>query len=130
MRVLTLVCLLLSLCVSFAVAQPSPQDDHESSGGSKCAAGMKECKESLNDYKDAERFMQLKATVFADLSRGGRSAPRKPHIPPATDANLSRGANRNSVGYKAVGHSNGISAVPAASATQPASLKSIADPNR
>ena len=130
MRVLTLVCLLLSLGVSFPVAQPSPQGDHESSGGSKCAAGMKECKESLNDYKDAERFMQLKATVFADLSSGGKSAPRKPQISPATDANLNRGANRNSVGYKAIGRSNGASAVPTTSAIRPASLNSIAEPAR
>ena len=130
MRVLTLVCLLLSLGVSFTVAQPSPQGNHESSGGSKCAAGMKECKESLNDYKEAERFMQLKATVFADLSSGGKSAPRKPQIPPATDANLSRGANGNSVAYKAMGRSNGASAVPTTSAIQPVSLKSGAEPAR
>ena len=130
MRVLTLVCLLLSLCVSFATAQLSPQGDHENSVGSKCAAGMKECKESLNDYKDAERFMQLKATVFADLSSGGKSAPRKPQISPATDANLNRGANRNSVGYKAIGRSNGASAVPTTSAIRPASLNSIAEPAR
>ena len=130
MRVLTLVCLLLRLCAPLAVAKPSPQDDYGSSRGSKCAARMKECKESLNDFKDAEKFMQLKATVFADLSSGGKSAPRKPQIPPATDANLSRGANGNSVAYKAMGRSNGASAVPTTSAIQPVSLKSGAEPAR
>ena len=130
MRVLTLVCLLLRLCAPLAVAKPSPQDDYGSSRGSKCAARMKECKESLNDFKDAEKFMQLKATVFADLSSGGKSAPRKPQITAVTDAHLARGANGITFGYKTIVRSNGISAVPATSAIRPVSLKSSAKPNR
>lgn len=130
MRLLTLVCLLLSLGVALAIAKPSPQDDRESSGGSKCAGGMKECKQSLNDFKDAEKFMQLKATVFADLSRGGKLAPKKPQTTAVTDADLDRGAIRIPVGYKAIVRPNGISPVPATNATQPASLKFVAEPNR
>ena len=130
MRVLILVCLLLSLCAHLAVAKPSPQDDYGSSGGSKCAAGMKECKESLNDFKDAEKFMQLKATVFADLSSGGKSAPKKPQITAVTGAHLGRGANGITFGYKTIVRRDGISAVPATSAIQPASLKSVAEPTR
>jgi hypothetical protein len=130
MRVLTLVCLLLNLCASHAVAHPSPQDDHGSSRGSKCAAGMKECKESLDDFKDAEKFMQLKATVFADLSSGGKSTPKKPQITAGTDAHLGRGAAGISVGYKTIARPNGNSPVPATSAIQPASLKFVAEPNR
>jgi len=91
---------------------------------------MKECKESLNDFKDAEKFMQLKATVLADLSSVGKSAPKKPQITAVTDANLSRGADGNTVGYKTIVRPNRISPVPTTSAIQPVSLKSSAEPNR
>ena len=130
MRMLALVCLLLSLCVSFSGAKPSPQDDHGSWEGSKCAAGMKECKESLNDFKDAEKFMQLKATVYADLTSAGPPAPNKPQFAAVTDANLGRRANGNTVRYKTIVHPNRISVVPATTVIQPVSLKSSAEPAR
>ena len=77
MKKLTLACLLLSLCASSSVAGPPPQSNRQTSGESKCSAGFKECQESLNDFKEAGEFMQLKATVLADLDRLEKSTAHK-----------------------------------------------------
>jgi len=80
MKRLTLACLLLSFCAVYSAAGPAPQNNRRTSGESKCSAGFKECKESLNDFKEAEQFMQLKATVLAELNRLEKSSPTKPKI--------------------------------------------------
>ena len=84
MKRLTLACLLLSFCASSSVAGPAPQSNRQTSGESKCSAGFKECQESLNDFKEAEQFMQLKATVLADLDRLEKSRPTKPKNHPCS----------------------------------------------
>jgi hypothetical protein len=116
MKRLTLACLLLSFCASTLVAKPAPQSNRGTSGGSKCSAGLQECKESLNDFKDAEQFMQLKATVFADLNRLEKSAPTKPQITSVRDANVVRRKVGNAVVYSGIARPNRMESVPTTSA--------------
>jgi len=77
MKTLTVACLLLSFCATSAVAVPSPQSNRQTSAERKCSAGFKECKESLNAFKEADQFMRLKATVLADLNRMEKSSLAK-----------------------------------------------------
>lgn len=95
MKRLTLACLLLSFSAVSSVAGPVPQSDRQTSGESKCGAGFKECKESLNNFKEAEHFMQLKTAVLADLNRMEKSRPKKPKIATvrAADVNLQKTGN-------------------------------------
>jgi hypothetical protein len=122
MKRLTLACLLLSFCAVSSVAGPAPQSNRQTSGESKCSAGFKECKESLNNFKEAEQFMQLKATVLADLNRLEKSRPTKPKIATvrAADVNLQKTGN-GSVHSATVGP-NRKSSVQAKSAVLPVSL--------
>jgi hypothetical protein len=90
MKRLTLACILLSFCATSAVAGPAPPSNRQTSGESKCSHGFKECRESLNDFKEAEQFMQLRATVLADLNRLERSRPTKPRIISVRDAGVNR----------------------------------------
>jgi hypothetical protein len=126
MKRLTLACLLLSFCATSSVAGPAPQSNGKTSGESKCSAGFKECKESLNDFKEAEQFMQLKATVYADLNRLERSRPTKPKIATARDAEVNRRKTGNGAVYSATVGANRKSSVQATSAVQPVSLESAA----
>ena len=77
MKRLTLACFLLSFCATSSVAGPAPQSNRQTSGESKCSAGFKECQESLRDFREAEQFMQLKATVLADLEPVGKFEAHK-----------------------------------------------------
>ena len=123
MKRLTLWCLLLSFCATSSVAGPAPQSDRQTSGEIKCGAGFKECQESLKDFKEAERFMQLKATVLADLNRLEKSRLTKPKIATVRNADLNRQKNGNGAIYSATVGANRRSSVQAASAVRPVSLE-------
>jgi len=126
MKRLTLACFLLSLCATPFVAAPAPQSNSRTWAESKCSAGFKECQESLNDFKDAREFMQLKATLLADLDRLERSRPTRPKIATVHDADLNRKKTGNGVAYSATVGPNTKSFVHATSAVQPVSLESPA----
>jgi hypothetical protein len=126
MKTLTLVCLLLSLCVSSLVAGPPPQSKRQNSGESKCGAGFKQCQESLKDFKEGKEFMQLKATVVADLNRLEESRPTQPKTPTVRGADRNRRKTGNPAVYSATVGPNGKSSVAATRAVQPASLDSTA----
>jgi hypothetical protein len=123
MKKFILACLLLSLCMSSSVAGPAPQSNRQTSGEDKCSAGFKECKESLNDFKEAGHFMQLKATVLADLSRLEKSTPTQPRIAPIRNADANRQKTRIGAHYSATVGRNGKPSVQATSAIQPVSLE-------
>jgi hypothetical protein len=126
MKRLTLACILLSFCATSSVAGPAPQSDRQTSGESKCSHGFKECRESLNDFKEAERFMQLKATVLTDLNRLEKSRPTKAKIVTVRDADVNRRKTGNGAIYSVTVAPNGISSAQATSAVQPVSLRSAA----
>ena len=130
MKRLTLACLLLSFCVSSSVAVSAPQNTRQTSGESKCTGEFKECKESLNDFKEAGQFMQLKATVLADLNRQEMSKPTKPKIATLRDADVNRQKTGKGAAYSATLGANRISSGQAKSAVHPVSLESpAADPS-
>jgi hypothetical protein len=126
MKRFTLVCLLLSLCASSSVAGPPPQSNGQNSLVSKCSAASKECQESLTYFKEAEQFMQLKATVLADLDRLGKSRPTKPRITPVRDPDANHQKTGNGAAYSATVGRNTRSFLRANSAVQPESLESAA----
>jgi len=126
MNRLALACILLSFCATSSVAGPTPQSNGQTSGESKCSHGFKECRESLNDFKEAEQFMQLKATVLADLNRLEMSRPAKPKLVSVRDADANRPKTGNGAVYSVTVGPNRKSSVQAASAVQPVSLESAA----
>ena len=126
MKKLILVCLLLRLCATSSVAAPAPQSNRPTSGESKCSAGFKACQESLNDFKDAREFMQLKATLLADLDRLERSRPTKLRITPVRDVDANHQKTGNGIVYIATGGPNRKPSVQATSAVHPVSLESAA----
>ena len=126
MKRLTLAFIFLSFCATSSVAGPAPQSNRQTSGESKCSHGFKECKESLNDFKEAEQFMRLKATVLADLNRLEKSRPTKPKIASVRNADVNRQKTGNAAVYSATVGPNRISSVQATSAVQPVSLESAA----
>ena len=126
MKRLALACMFLSFCATSSVAGPTPQSNGQTSGESNCSHGFKECKESLNDFKEAEQFMQLKATVLADLKRLEKSRPTKPKIATVRDADVNRRKTGNGAIYSVTVAPNGISSAQATSAVQPVSLRSAA----
>jgi hypothetical protein len=126
MKRLILACILLSFCATSSVAGPAPQSNRQTSGESKCSPGFKEYKESLNDFKEAEQFVQLKATVLADLNRLEKSRPTKPKIATVRDADVNRQKTGNDAVYSATTGPNRISSAQATSAVQPVSLGSAA----
>ena len=126
MKKLTLAFILLSFCVMPSVAGPAPQSNRQTSGESKCGHGFKECRESLNDFKEAEQFMQLKATIFADLNRLEKSRSKKPKIVSVRDADVNRERTGNGAVYSATVGPNRMSSVQATGTLQPVSLESAA----
>jgi len=126
MKRLTLACILLGFCSTSSVAGPAPQSNRQSSGESKCSHGFKECKESLDDFQEAERFMRLKATVLADLNRLEKLIPTKPKIATVRNADVSRQKTGNAAVYHATVGPNRLASVQAASEVQPVSLQSAA----
>jgi hypothetical protein len=126
MKRLTLACILLGFCATPSVAGPAPQSNRQTWAESKCSHGFKECRESLNDFKEAEQFMQLKSTVLADLSRLEKSRVTKPKIVSVRDADVNRQKTGNGAVYSATVGPNRISSVQAASAVLPVSLESAA----
>jgi hypothetical protein len=126
----TLACLLLSFCAASSVAGPAPQSDRQTSGESKCGAGFKECQESLKDFKEAEQFMQLKATVLADLDRLEKSRATKPKIAPIRNADVNRYKPGNGAIYSATVGPSTKSSVKDTSAVQPVSVGSAAESPR
>ena len=123
MKGLALTWLILSFCVTSSVAGQAPHGDRQTSGESKCSAGFKECQENLNDFKEAREFMQLKATVLADLDRLEKSGPTKPKITPVRDADAKHQKTGNGAVYSATVGQNRKSSVQATSAVQPVSLE-------
>jgi hypothetical protein len=119
MKGFTLGCLLLSLLALSSVAGPPPQSNRQTSGESKCSAGFKECQESLNDFKEAREFMELKANVFADLDRTGKLKPTKPRIATVRDARVIRQKTGNEAVSSAIVGPNRKSSAQAATAVQP-----------
>ena len=109
------------------VAGAAPQSNLQASGESKCSAGFKECRESLNDFQEAEQFMQLKATVLADLNRLEESRPAKTKIATVYNADVNRQKTGNGGAYSATAGPNRISSVQATSAVQPVSLESAGE---
>ena len=100
MKRLALAFMFLSFCATSSVAGPAPQSNGQTSGESKCSHGFKECKESLNDFKEAEQFMRLKATVLADLNRLEKSRPTKPKIATVRNADVNRQKTGNAAVYQ------------------------------
>jgi len=127
MKRLTLTCLLLSFLAPFSVAKPGPQDSHETSAENNCSAGLKECKESLDDFKNAEQFMQLKVTFLVGLNQWEKSRPINPKITPVLNVDANHQESGNAVVYKPTVGLNRISTVPAKSSIQPVLLKSEAE---
>ena len=82
--------------------------------------------ESLNDFKEAEQFMQLKATVLADLNRLEKSKPTKPKIATVRNADVNRQKTGNGAVYSATVGPNRKSSAQATSAVQPVSLEFVA----
>jgi hypothetical protein len=126
MKRLTLAYILLSFCATSSVAGQAPQSNRQASGESKCSHGFKECKESLNDFKEAEQFMQLKATVLAELNRSETSRPTKPKIATLRNAEVNRRKIENGAVYSATVGPNRMSSVQATGTLQPVSLESAA----
>jgi hypothetical protein len=126
MKRLTLAYLLLSFCATSAVAGPAPQSDRQTSRDSECSAVFRECQESLKEFKEAREFMQLKATVLADLDRLEKSRATKPKIASVRDPNLNHQNTRNAAVYSATVGQNRKSSTQGTSAVQPVSLESAA----
>jgi len=120
MKRLILACFLLCLCARFSVAVPSPQSNFPASRESKCSKGFKECKESLKDFKDADEFMQTKATVFEN------SISTKSNSATARDAHVNRQKTGSGVVYGATVGPNRPSSGQATSAAQAALGESAA----
>jgi hypothetical protein len=123
MKRLTLACLLLNLCTSSSIVGQSVQGNLQARGESKCSAGFKECRESLNDFKEAGQFMQLKATVLADLVGIQNAKATKAKIAPIPGADTDRLKTGNAVVYGAIIGPAKILAVPAKSASRPVSFQ-------
>ena len=123
MKRFTLGCLLVSLLASSSLAMPAPQSDRQTSGGSKCDAGFKECQESLKDFQEAREFMRLKATVLADLGRLEKSKATKPKIASVRDADLNHKKTGSGAAYSATVGPNRKTSVQVTSAVQPVSLE-------
>ena len=104
----------------------SSQSDRQTSGESECSALFRECQESLKEFKEAKEFMQLKATVLADLDRLEKSRATKPKIASVRDPNLNHQNTRNAAVYSATVGQNRKSSTQATSPVQPVSLKSAA----
>lgn len=126
MKKLPLACLLLSFCATSSVAGPAPKSNGQTSGESRCSTGFKECKESLNEFKEGGQFMQSKATVVADLIRLEKARPTKPKIAPVRNAKVIRQKSGNGVFYSATAGSRRKSSVQLASEAQPVALESAA----
>ena len=126
MKRLTVAFMFLSFCATSSVAVPAPQSNGQTSGESKCSHGFKECKESLNDFKEAEQFMRLKATIFADVNRLEKSRLTKPKIASVGNADANRRKTGNAGVYRATVGPNKMSSVQATNAVQPVSLESAA----
>ena len=99
MKRLTLAFMLLSFCVISSVAGPAPQSDRQTSGESKCINGFKGCKESLNDFKEAEQFMRFKATVLEEVNRLEPSKSTKPKLASVRSADVNRQKTGNAAVY-------------------------------
>lgn len=126
MKRLTLAYLLLCFCASSSVGGPPPQRNRQTSGESKCSAGFKACQESLGDFKEAEQFMQLKATILADLDRLEKSRPRKPKVATVRHADVNRQKTGNGAVSSAIVGPNRKSSGQTTNAVQPVSLESAA----
>lgn len=126
MKRLILACFLLCLGATSSVAVPAPQGNLQTLRESKCSGRFKECKESLKDFKDADEFMQTKATVFADLNRLENSMATKSNSATARNAHVNRQKTRSGVVYGVnVGPNRPLSG-QATSAAQAALVESAA----
>lgn len=126
MKRLTLGCLLLGFLALSSLAIPAPQSERQASGGSRCDAGFKECQEGLKDFKEAEQFMQLKATLLADLERMAESNSTNPKIAPLRDAPVNHLKARDVAVHNATVGPNRKMSEQVSSAVQPVSVESTA----
>jgi hypothetical protein len=126
MKRLTHVCLILTFCASSLVAAPPPQSNRRTSGESKCSAGFKACQESLSEFKEARKFMHLKATVLADLDRLEKPRPMKPMVATVRHGDANRQKTGNDAVISTTVVQNRKSSAQATSAVQPVSLESTA----
>lgn len=124
MKRLTLACLLLSFSAVSSVAGPTPQSKRPISGESKCNAGFKECRESLDEFKGAKQFMQLRSTVLADLNRMEKSRPNKPKIATVRADDVNRPKTGNGAASSVTTGPNRKSSVQAKSRVTPMSSMS------
>jgi len=125
MNKLTLAFLLLTLSASLSFGGQVPQVSRKTSADRACGAELKECKESLSDFKEARQFMQLKATMLADLSRVDTSRPTQPTAAPVISAHANPPATVNAAFHRVIVIPNEMLFVPAWRAIQPVSLKFI-----
>jgi hypothetical protein len=126
MKRLNLAFMFLSFCATSSVAGPAPQSNGQTSGEIKCSHGFIECKDSLNDFKEAERFMRLKGAVLADLNRLEKSKSTKPTRAAVRNADVIRQKTGNAAVYRATVGPNRLSSVQATGVVQPVSLESAA----
>jgi hypothetical protein len=126
MKRLALAFILLSFCATWSVAGPAPQSNGQTTGEINCSHGFKECKESLNDFKEAERFMRLKATVLADVNRLEKWIPANPKIATVRNADVMRQKTGHAAVYHAMVGPNRMASGQASSVVRPVSLGSAA----
>jgi hypothetical protein len=126
MKRLAMAFMFLSFCATSSVAGPAPQSNGQASGEINCSHRFKECKGSLNEFKEAERFMRLKDAVLADLNRLENTIPTKPRIATVRNADVNCQKAGNAAVYHATVGPNRLSSVQAASVVQPVSLESAA----
>ena len=81
---------------------PAAHKDRRALEEDPSIAGFKELKESLGEYREAQQFMQLKAAVFADLSR----LEKLRHAEPRCDAVRGIDSNCQRSGNLAVNRAN------------------------
>ena len=83
---------------------PAVQNGRHALGERTRVAGLSEHVNGFSESQEAERFMQLKAVVVADLNRLGKSSNTKPtKVAPIGDAELVLRNTRNATVNKANG---------------------------
>lgn len=128
MNKLTLAFLLLTLSASLSFGGQLPQGSRKTSTEKACSAELKECKESLSDFKDAQQFMQLKANMLADLDRMETSRATRTTGAPVISAHANPPVTGNAAFHRVIVIPNEMLFVPAWRAIQPVSLNFTALP--
>jgi hypothetical protein len=109
---------------SYKVIGAAAQKGRDALGESTRLAGFEERGKDLSEFEQAEQFMQLKATVFADLNRLEESRRAKPKRHTVRDAHLDYRSAGNTTVNRANGRSIGESPAQATSLVLSVSSKS------